>query len=82
MPCGLARYGLRSPLAPSKLNHVTCTVAFAGRSHTVSRFQPLVVWIRYETHSGFGLSFGPTAATVWISRSTTGWPLTLCTGIE
>ncbi len=24
--------------------------------------------MRYETQSGFGLSFGPIAATVWISR--------------
>jgi hypothetical protein len=31
--------------------------------------------IRYETQSGFGLSFGPTAATVSIWRFTTGWPL-------
>ena len=82
IPCGRARYGFRSPLAPSKLNHVTWTVAFAGRSQTVSRFQPSFVLMRYETQSGFGLSLGPIAATVWISRSTTGWPLTFVTGTE
>ena len=38
-----------------------------GSFQTVSRFHcPLASLIRYETQSGFGLSFGPTAATVWI----------------
>src|SRR4051812_25156446 len=82
IPCGRPRYGFRRPLAPSKLNHVTWTVALAGRSQTVNRFQPSFVLMRYETQSGFGLSFGPTAATVWISRSTTGCPLTFVTGTE
>src|SRR4029077_6537756 len=81
-PCGRARYGFRRPLAPSKLNHVTWTVALAGRSQTVIRFQPSFVLMTYETQSGFWLSFGPTAATVWNSSSTTGWPWTLVTGTE
>jgi len=58
------------------------TVALAGRFQTVSRFQPFCVWMRYETQSGFRLSVGPMAATVWISRFTTGWPLTFWTGTE
>src|SRR5579862_8646883 len=71
IPCGRERYGFRSPLAPSKLNQVTWTVAFAGRFQTVIRFQPLFVLMRYDTQSGFWLNFGPIAATVWNSRFTT-----------
>ena len=60
IPCGRARYGFRRPLAPSKLNQVTWTVALAGRFQTVIRCQPLfAVLTRYETQFGVRAQLRP-----------------------